>query len=136
MSDVLQASDLIKKVVPRDHRSVGEWVRDTYHVLRTFNGNWSYGRTESIWYEVARRIDAWEMDTIRRAIEANECERRDAAQQLEEARADYRELRARYLRQKHAMGNTDADFFGPQLDALALKVARFLAPEIEGSEDD
>lgn len=132
MADGEKGATLIKHVIPREHRTVKEWVRDTYYRLRKDDGRWSYSRTENIWYEFARRIDAWEMDSLRRVIEISERERQDAAIQLTEARAEFDELRSRYHRQKQSMGHTDADFFGPQLDALALKVARFIAPEIEG----
>ncbi len=58
--DVQAASELIKRVLPRDHRSVGDWLSATAIKLR-----WSRNRVHSIWYGEARRIAAWEMDILR-----------------------------------------------------------------------
>ena len=137
MSDVARASNLIREVLPREHRSIGEWMRDTYRTLQRFEGRWSIGRTESIWYATARRIDAWEMDSIRLAKRYREIRTQDAADKLERARAEYRALTAdRNSRLAAAYSNTDPDFHRPQLDALAAIAARWIAPEIAEGDDE
>lgn len=67
MSDVCLAADLIRQIEPRDHRSIKEWIGATARRL-----GWSYGRAKSVWYGEARRIDAAEMDALRKASEARQ----------------------------------------------------------------
>jgi cell division septum initiation protein DivIVA len=66
-------------------------------------------RVEDIWRAEARSIRADEMDALRRA--------RDKALK-QEAQDELSQLRARIERLEAALRVSDADFFGPQLDAL------------------
>lgn len=67
MHDVAECADLIKQIVPRDHRSMKEWVSATARKL-----GWSYARTKGVWYSEARTINGWEKDALRAAKRANE----------------------------------------------------------------
>lgn len=62
MHDVAVAQEMVRQIVPRDHRSVKEWITVTARCL-----GWSYNRTKNIWYGEARRIDGFEKDALRRA---------------------------------------------------------------------
>ena len=132
MADAQKGAMYIKRVHPDTSGYVSQRITRTYRRLHRSEKRWTHSLVHNIWYEKLARIDAWAMDSMREEIGRNEREKQDAAQQLQEARAEYKDLRARYHRQKASMDNVDPDFFGPQLDALALKIARFIAPEIEG----
>lgn len=108
MSDVALASSLVRDVAPLR----GETVRGRI-VLAARKLGWSYSRTRDVWYAQARRIDAGEMDDLRKAHEA----RRLAA-----ATHEYLELRARISRIEAALLATDEAFHRPQIDALQQSV--------------
>ena len=88
MHDVAVAQELVRQIVPRDHRSVKEWISATAHSL-----GWSYNRTKNIWYGEARRIDGFEKDALRgarsrafkkqREIEELKRERREIIERLD-----------------------------------------------------
>lgn len=103
MSDVAIASQLIKRVVPRDHRSVKEWISVTARRL-----GWTFMRTKGVWYGEARRIEAFEMADLRAGEN----------RKLYEARNEFRELKDRITRLEAALSASDADFHRPLLDAL------------------
>lgn len=86
MFDVVEASDLIKKVVGRGNRKTSEWITATFHALCDLEAEalaeidvrnddtdtrWTVNRIKEIWYGNARRIDAWEMDLLRQAEALN-----------------------------------------------------------------
>lgn len=104
MSDTAYAADRIRFVVPREHRSISEWIAATARRL-----GWPYSRAKAIWYNEARRIDAFEMREIEDAITKKE---------ITAARAEYAELMDRVARLESALLAADSDFHGPQIDAL------------------
>ena len=67
MHDVAECAELIRQIVPREHRSMKQWVAATAHRL-----GWSYARTKGVWYSEARAINGWEKDALRAAKRANE----------------------------------------------------------------
>lgn len=84
----------------------GESVQDAiYRVARQLH--WSFARAKAVWYREARRIDAREMDQLRRL----------AAEQA-----------ARFERIAQAMRNTDPDMYEQDIIAL-LSAARALGGE-------
>ncbi len=93
----VEASQLLRRVSP-----VGPVKRRIGDAAQRFG--WSYTRTFSVWYQRARRIDAEEMDALRR--EANQ-------------------LASRYAAVAAAMGIADADFYQSDIDAL-VNAARAL----------
>jgi hypothetical protein len=60
-ADIAQAAAYIQNLAPR-RRRVKARIRSAAMLL-----NWSYVRTRSIWYKTARRIEAWELDQLRRS---------------------------------------------------------------------
>ncbi len=74
----------------------------------------AYGRARRIWKCEARRIDAEEMDALRRAA-------KDKAL-IGDARAEYKALLDRIAACEAALRLQDADFHGPSLDALGEAV--------------
>lgn len=63
----MEASELVKLV---SERRPGDTVKVS--IARAANSlGWSYSRTEDIWRTEARRIDAWEMDLLRRTAARN-----------------------------------------------------------------
>lgn len=108
----------IKRVLPREGRSVGEWIRDTYRSLHKDDDRWTHTRTESIWYEIARRIDAWEADSLRRATEARERREQDATVKHTIVKDEYQLLQERISRLEAAYTHGDEAFHRPQVDAL------------------
>ena len=110
MSSVSTASLLLRGVAP-----TGRNIKATIATLASRFG-WGHGRTRGIWYEDARRIDADEMDALRREA----CER-----------AARNEALAR------AMESTDPGFYRPEIAALrdAARSLRRLAAA-PGTEPD
>lgn len=86
MSDVATAQEMVREIVPRDHRSIGEWIRDTAKAL-----GWSYNRTKNVWYGEARRIDGFEKDALRAAKAKSRLTKID----IEEIRREQWEIRQR-----------------------------------------
>lgn len=84
----------------------GESVKDAINrVARQLH--WNFARTKAIWYREAKRIDAHEMDELRRL--ANE-------------------QAARFERIAQAMRNTDPDFYSEDIASL-VSAARQLSGE-------
>lgn len=105
MSDVAEARLLIRDVVPVSAgATIGERIQKTARAL-----GWSHNRTRDIWHEQARRIDAYEMDQLRRA-------RRD--RQLSEARKAHAELTELIAGMEEHLSRIDADFHREAIDAL------------------
>lgn len=93
--DVLrEASVLVRRVA--EPRRVGDSVKAAISRVSTRLG-FRFGRTRDLWYGRARRIDASEMDALRR----------EAANQAD-----------RYERVARAMEQTDPDFYGQDIAAL------------------
>lgn len=96
----IEASTLIRRVA--EPREVGDSVKAAIsRAARKLS--FGYGRSRDIWYRRARRIDADEMDALRR----------EAGKQAE-----------RYERIAQAMQNTDSDFFGSDILALVESAKR------------
>lgn len=106
MSDAVQASELIRDVVPVDAgATVGERILLTARKL-----GWPYYRTRDVWYEQARRIDAREMDALREAKRQRE---------IKGAAREYHELRDRIARIEMALAMAN-----PTLDRETLNVVQ------------
>lgn len=90
MSDVSAASELIRNIVPVN---AGATVKQRI-MLTARKLGWHHNRTRDVWYEQARRINACEMDALREAKRARE---------MQGARGEYRELRARIARLEMAV---------------------------------
>lgn len=89
-----EASILVKRAA--EPRVVGDSVKAA--IVRAANKlRWRYSRTKEIWYGRARRIDAHEMDALRKEV----------AKQA-----------AKYERIANAMVTTDPEFFGEDIAAL------------------
>lgn len=89
-----EASVLVKRAA--EPRVIGDSVKAA--IARAANKlRWRYSRTKDIWYARARRIDAHEMDALRK----------EAAKQA-----------AKYERIANAMVTTDPEFFGEDIAAL------------------
>jgi hypothetical protein len=104
LSDVAEASELVREVAPVQGATIRERILFAARKL-----GWRYSRTRDVWYEQARRIDAGEMDQLRRTMDARK---------LQEATNEYRDLRARIARIEAALLASDEDFHRPQIDAL------------------
>lgn len=97
MHDVAVAQEMVRQIVPRDHRSVKEWITATARSL-----GWSYNRTKNIWYGEARRIDGFEKDALRRA------KARKRQHTIEEIRREQKELRNRLSELDATLASLDA----------------------------
>lgn len=94
MSSVSEASLLLRRAA--EPRGIGDSVKSA--IRRAANKiGFTYSRAKDIWYANARRIDADEMDALRR----------EAKKQA-----------ATYDRIAHAMASTDADFYREDIAAL------------------
>lgn len=120
LSDVAQASALIREVAPVEGATIGERIQRAARKL-----GWRHSRAREIWYEQARRIDAREMDQLRRTTEARK---------LQEATHEYRDLRARISRIEAALLVADADFHGPQIDGLRQSMRGPSAMDLPGTD--
>lgn len=99
MSSVAEASILLKQVAGR--RAASDSVKALIHrAARRLH--WKQSRTKDIWYEDARRIDSFEMDTLR----------------AEAARVEIEEARTRLLALRNGLAATDPDFHRDTIDAL------------------
>lgn len=117
MSSAAEASSLLRLVA--EPRPVGDTVKlaivracaRVSSELRAFGfAPMDYGRARRIWRKEARRIDAEEMDAIRRAA-------KDKAV-LEDARAEFQRLQDRIAACEAILRLQDPDFHGPSCDAL------------------
>lgn len=100
MDSLGEASDLVRRVA--EPRRVGDSVKSA--ISRAANKlGFRFTRTRDIWYRRARRIDAEEMDALRR----------EAVNQAE-----------RYERIARAMEQTDQDFYSPDIAALVESAKR------------
>lgn len=113
MSDVAEAAKLMRQVLPRDDRTIQEWIRDTAIRLRI-----PYSTAKNVWYEEKRIIPASLMDTLRAAV-------RPKAEQLKGARDDYRKLRDRLARMEAYLAHVDPDFHGESIDAVREQDGRY-----------
>lgn len=148
MSDVAEASGLIRQVVPRNDMDKGEWLNAAVQRLRAIDRRnkslsreekerWTFNRAYTIWHQTCRIIQAWEMDALRRARDLQERRDNDAAKKLERARAEYLALtQSEVSRLASTYSETDPDFHRPQIDALAAIAARWIAPEIAEDQGD
>ena len=107
LSDVAQASALVREVAPVEGATVGERI-----LIAARKVGWGFNRTRDVWYEQARRIDAREMDQLREARQNRK---------LQEATNEYRDLRERISRLEAAL-SFDADFYRPHIDALEQSI--------------
>lgn len=99
LSSGCEACQLLKRAaVPQAGESVKHAITRVARQL-----HWNFARAKSIWYGEARRIDAHEMDELRRL--ANE-------------------QAARFQRIADAMRNTDPDFYGEDIVALVNAAQR------------
>lgn len=116
MQDVLECQSMIKMIVPRDSRSIQEWITATARKL-----GWTYTRTKDVWYADARRIDGHEKEQLK-AIKA----KRDAdtASEKRIARNEYAELCDRISRLETALAIADEDHGRPLIDALRAIMGR------------
>ena len=89
------AGDSVKAAIGRAARRVG----------------FTFVRTKNLWYGDARRIDAAEIDTLRRAT----AQRRD---NLDAGRAEARDAITRLSAMRAALVAKDPDFFGPDIASL------------------
>lgn len=110
MSDVVFAAELIRRVEPRRHMSVKEWIGVTARRL-----GWPYSRTKAVWYEDARRIDASEMDAIKAAIVARETRKLSH---------DYKAQLDRIARLQAALAVVDEEFHGDQIAGMEQQLHR------------
>jgi hypothetical protein len=110
MSDVVFAAELIRRVEPRRHMSVKEWIGTTARRL-----GWPYSRTKAVWYEDAKRIDAAEMDAIRAAILARETRK---------LASDHRTQLDRIARLKAALAVVDEEFHCEQIVGMERQFRR------------
>lgn len=141
MSDPAKAAVMIQQIIPDDGGYVATRITSAWKFLHRQDrfdqavpenqkDRWSHSLVYNIWYARVFRVDAWAMETLRRAIELNQCEQKNAAQELETARNEYQELRERCAQLEASLSIKDQDFYSPYLDALALKLAKFITPEI------
>lgn len=92
-SSECEACQLLKRAAkPLAGESVQDAINQLARKLR-----WGFARTKAIWYREARRIDAHEMDQLRRL----------ASEQAQ-----------RYQRLAEAMRNVDPDFYDDEIIAL------------------
>lgn len=112
MTAVAEASSLLRAIA--EPRPIGDSVKAAINRAARAAGL-SASRTEDIWRQEAKAIRAEEMDAIRLAAA-----RRAAgdAKMLEEARAEYRRLKARLASLEQAYRISDPDFHRDQIDAL------------------
>ena len=115
MTDVAECSELIKGVVSRDHRSVKDWINTTARRL-----GWEYGRTRDIWYANARRIDGFEKEQLK-AVKA----KRQAEQERNLSRAEYKTLKDRIARLEAALAISDAEHSEPFRAGLQQSMGGF-----------
>lgn len=111
-NDVVEAQRLMKTAA----WAGAEPGEPTKAVWRRLAGNLGFdiGRTRSIWYGLARRIDAVEMDQLRKQARYADAMRRRAEQHAQEVRAalfDCRQynldLDGGSLERRRPMGNAD-----------------------------
>lgn len=69
----------------------------------------SYWRAFDIWYRKARRIEEFEADAIRSAVDKK---------RKEDARRELHELRLQIERLEARLNAADADFYSPQIDGI------------------
>jgi len=115
MSAVAEASHLLRRVA--EPRPIGDSVKQAIARAARRCGL-SFTRTEDLWRQEARRVDAEEMDRIRRAANKH-----NAAQEAK-ARDELSELRDRLARLEARLLSTDEDFHRPDVDALGELVRR------------
>lgn len=109
--DVLsEASALVRRVA--EPRQVGDSVKAAINRVARRLG-WPPNRTKDVWYRRARRIDAFEMDLLRREAEKQA---------------------GRYEAIARAMEQTDPDFYGADIVAL-VGAARSLRHETSAGHD-
>ncbi len=117
MSSAMEASALIKRAA--EPAPIGDKVKAaiaracravSHELLAGGFQPMAYGRARRIWKCEARRIDAEEMDALRRAA-------KDKAL-IGDARAEYKALLDRIAACEQALRVSDADFHRPSLDAL------------------
>ena len=124
MTDVAECSELIRSVVPREHRSIKDWISTTARRL-----GWGYGRTRDIWYANARRIDGFEKEQLK-AIHAKRAE----AAEKRIARNEYAELCDRITRLETALAVADEDHGRPLIDALRAIMGHVDRARDQGAE--
>lgn len=108
----IEASTLIRRVA--EPREVGDSVKAAIsRAARKLS--FGYGRSRDIWYSRARRIDADEMDALRR----------EATKQAE-----------RYERIAQAMRNSDEDFYSSDISALVNAARTIRGVDSSGTGQD
>jgi hypothetical protein len=107
MSAIVEASILIRQVA--EPRPVGDSVKAAI-VRASRRLGFGFSRTKTIWYGEAFRINAEEMDVLRKAA------KRRHVEQI--ARAEASVVLDRMVALRAAMATADADFHKPLLDAL------------------
>ncbi len=97
MSDTVFARDVIRDAFPKDrHGSVKAAQSAAFSFIRKHvEKDFTFRRVRAIWEGTARRIDGEEKDALRRA-------------QIEEAKREQAELRARLARLDEALAVADA----------------------------
>lgn len=99
MSSVAEASILVRRLA--EPRPAGDKVKAAI-VRAARRCGLTYVRTREIWYENARRIEAREMDELRRRAE----------------RAEVELAIANLVALRRSLATTDSDFHRPQIAAL------------------
>lgn len=107
-----EASILVKRVA--EPRGVGDSVKAAISRAAHRLG-WKHSRTRDIWYARARRIDAHEMDALRR-------------QAAKEA--------ARYESVARAMEQTDPDFYRSDIIALVRAARALRGVDLPGDDGE
>jgi hypothetical protein len=114
MSDVLEAQALFRQAWPewRFGGSVKAMITEAYRFMSPkLDKTLTYRRVETIWQAKARRIDGEEKDVLRLAV-------------LQEHRREQAEIRARLAYLDERLANVDADYFGPQMEAIRAQTHR------------
>jgi hypothetical protein len=107
MSDTLYYRDLVRETWPVARFGSVKAALNAMHrfVSPKVRKEFTHRRARSIWEGTARRIDAEEATVFQKA-------------QIDEARREREELRARLSRLDAALAEVDEEFHGPTLEAL------------------
>lgn len=104
----MNTSDALKELA--EPRSAGEPVKRSIDRAARLTG-FIYSRAYEIWYGRARRVESFEIDAIKDALQQKR--ERDAANELHDLKIRLAKLEAR-------LAAGDADFYRPSIDAIGL----------------
>lgn len=121
MNDVIETNELYRAAFPRYRFcSVKDMINESVRVIaKIARREITHRRARSFWEGTARRIDGWEKDAIRQALEIERLRKiKEAQAVIEEDRREASELRARLAALDARLTSIDEAFHGETLAAL------------------